>query len=689
MGLLSGKVALVTGAGGGLGRAYALLLAREGARVVVNDLGTDRHGEGEAAGRPADRVVGEIVEAGGEAVANYDSVADAEGAERMVEAAWEAFGGLDVVINNAGILRDKTLVKMEDSMWDAVMAVHLTGTFLVSRAAVRRMLKAGVKGRIINTSSYAGLKGNFGQTNYGAAKAGIAGFTRSLALETRRGGITVNAIAPIAKTRMTEDIDLVPDQYGPEDIAPLVVWLVSDEAADVTGRVFGAHGAHYFEYVVETTPGVERAEAWEVSEVGARFGEITARASAGGEEGGGEARALIEALPGVFDSEKGAKWKATIAFEIGGAGTYGVKVEGGAATFVDGPPEGASGKVEFDGAQTLLDLATGKLNPQKAFMSGKISTNNMDVLMKVAQFFDLEAAGRAVMGEGGDAVEAAPSGDDDREGPNRSALGKVFKPSARFVEPEMIVAYAEAVDDRQEGYLNAEVAPPLFAVQPMFDSLLAAMKDEELDADLLRLVHGEQEMIFHDVLRPWDLLTPRSEIASIEEKSSGWLIDVHQRLFRDGELVVEAHSGLFVRRAGGSKGSKGSKGAPEEPVRGELVAEETQVVADDQPRRYAEASGDHNPIHLDKSVAEAAGLPNVILHGLCTMAFAARAVVNGPLEGRVEDLGRIAVRFARPVLPGAELTTRVWATDEEGAFEFETVDEAGRSVLTRGEARKR
>ena len=272
MGLLDDKIAIVTGAGGGLGRAHARRLAEEGASVVVNDLGTSVHGD-ETGEDLADQVVAKIREAGGEAVANKQSVADPEGAESIVETALEAFGGLDIVVNNAGILRDKTLVKMTDEMWDAVMSVHLDGTFYVTRAAMRFFQEQDREsgGRIVNTTSFAGLKGNFGQTNYGAAKAGITGLTRVVALEGERYGVTANAIAPLATTRMTEGIEAIPDEFDPEEISPLVAWLASDEAEDVTGRIFGAHGSHYFEYQMQTTPGVERDEGWAPEEVGEHF----------------------------------------------------------------------------------------------------------------------------------------------------------------------------------------------------------------------------------------------------------------------------------------------------------------------------------------------------------------------------------------------------------------------------------
>ena len=680
-----GKIALVTGAGGGLGKEYALELARRGAKVVVNDLGVDRHGEGEGT-KMADQVVDEITGAGGEAVADYGSVSDPQEAKAMVDTAFDEFGGLDIVINNAGILRDKTLVKMEEDMWDAVMAVHLKGTYLVTQHAVRRMTKEGIEGRIVNTTSYAGLKGNFGQTNYGAAKAGIAGFTRSLALEGQKYKVEANCIAPIAKTRMTEDIDMVPEQYGPKDVVPLVLWLCSDEAAGVTGRVFGAHGHHFFEYNVETTPGVEPEERWTVEQVGERFDEIAEKATSGdGGEGGGQVRELFSLLPEVFNADKAGGWTASIAFVVEGTGTFGVVVEDGSATFVDGAPDSPDGEVTFDSAETILDLAAGNLSPEKAFMGGKISADNMSVLMKFGDYFDLEEAGKMAAGKIEDDGDDG-AGADTGPGPNPEAVGNKFKPSARFVKPEEMVAYAKAVDDENSRYLGDEpqLGAPLLAVCPMFEALEDALADKQLDADLLNLVHGQQEMVFHDVLRPWDLVAPRSEIASIEEKSSGWLVDVDQRLMRDGELVAEATSGLFIRNPEAEK--KGSSsGDDESKDRDEPVYTEEQTVAEDQPTRYAKASGDMNPIHTDPEVAKAAGLPDVILHGLCTMAFAARALVDGVLDGEVEKLERIKVRFAKPVFPGDELTTRIWEGGESD-WEFDMVNGDGEQVLTMGEA---
>jgi NAD(P)-dependent dehydrogenase (short-subunit alcohol dehydrogenase family) len=242
----------VTGAGRGIGREHALSLASQGAKVVVNDLGGNIDGSGGDLS-PAEQVVQEIKGMGGEAVANGDSVSDWAGAERLINTAIETFGDLNIVVNNAGILRDRMLFSMSEAEWDAVINVHLKGTFAPSRFACvywREQSKAGkpVSGRIINTTSVSGIYGNPGQTNYGAAKAGIASFTNIAALEMARYGVTVNAVAPVALTRMTEGLGPAPEsdedreKRSPRWIAPIVTWLASDEAAEVTGRVFEASG---------------------------------------------------------------------------------------------------------------------------------------------------------------------------------------------------------------------------------------------------------------------------------------------------------------------------------------------------------------------------------------------------------------------------------------------------------------
>lgn len=250
--LCEDRVVIVTGSGRGIGREHALSLAKHGARVVVNDLGGSTDGVG-ADASPAQQVVAEIEAMGGQAVANGDSVSSFEGAQRLVNTAIEHFGTLDVVVNNAGILRDRMLANMTEEEWDAVINVHLKGTFAPAHWAAaywRDQSKAGkpVSGRIINTTSVSGIYGNPGQTNYGAAKAGIAAFTQIASLELARYGVTVNAVAPVALTRMTEGLGPAPEtdeereMRSPKWIAPIVTWLASEESSKVTGRVFEASG---------------------------------------------------------------------------------------------------------------------------------------------------------------------------------------------------------------------------------------------------------------------------------------------------------------------------------------------------------------------------------------------------------------------------------------------------------------
>ena len=288
--ICDGRVAIVTGGGRGIGRAHALELARQGASVVVNDLGGSSDGSGSDAGA-AQAVVDEITALGGRAVASAHDVSEWEAAEEMIQLAIDSFGTLDVLINNAGILRDRTLASMTIEEWDAVIKVHLRGTFAPSHfAAVYWRQKAKESGpvdaRIINTSSASGLYGNFGQTNYGAAKAGIAGFTLIAAKELAKSGVTVNAIAPVAITRMTEP--LIPEEdrarrraiSSPETISPLVVWLASPESAAITGRVFGV-GKGRIELCESWRVGAEvyKDGLWEASEIGKIMPDLLERAA--------------------------------------------------------------------------------------------------------------------------------------------------------------------------------------------------------------------------------------------------------------------------------------------------------------------------------------------------------------------------------------------------------------------------
>lgn len=281
MGLCQDRVVVVTGAGRGIGRAHALAFAAEGAKVVVNDLGATLTGESTSDG-PAAEVVAEIEAAGGQAVANTSDIADWAGAAELIGTALEAFGRLDVLVNNAGFLRDRMLVNLGEAEWDAVIRVHLKGHFAPMRHAAeywRGQSKAGVPvdARIINTSSGAGLMGSVGQGNYSAAKAGIAGLTLVAAAEFARYGVTVNAIAPAARTRMTEtafaETMAAPesgfDAMAPENISPLVVWLGGPESAGVTGRVFEVEGGKVsLADGWRHGPEVDKGDRWTPAELG-------------------------------------------------------------------------------------------------------------------------------------------------------------------------------------------------------------------------------------------------------------------------------------------------------------------------------------------------------------------------------------------------------------------------------------
>jgi NAD(P)-dependent dehydrogenase (short-subunit alcohol dehydrogenase family) len=276
---LQGKVAVITGAGRGIGREYALLFARQGARVVIADPGCSSDGSENSS--IAEDVASEIKQAGGEAVGCMTAVGTTAAADEIIAAATDTYGRVDVLVNNAGILRDRTILKMTDDEWDDVIRVHLTGSFTCLRAAARVMKQQGDGGRIINTSSTSGLLGNFGQANYGAAKAGIYALSRIAAWEMARDKITVNAIAPAAATRMLEsipgtDIESMREALDPKRIAPLVAFLATDAAAAITGMTFGVEGNEIFTYRMMTSHGTTRyqPDEWTIEAIGKSIEQI-------------------------------------------------------------------------------------------------------------------------------------------------------------------------------------------------------------------------------------------------------------------------------------------------------------------------------------------------------------------------------------------------------------------------------
>ncbi len=809
MGLLKDKVVLITGAGGGIGRAHALACAREGARIVVNDLGGSRDGSGHSDSM-ASAVVAEIKALGGDAVANHDSVTDPEGCARMVQAATDKWGRLDVVVNNAGILRDKTFAKLTDAEWDLVVAVHLTGTKNVTKAALEALSKQG--GAVINTTSYSGMIGNFGQSNYAAAKAGIYGLTRVLSMELRKAGITVNCVAPVAKTRMTEDISMVEADWTPDQISPIVVFLASELGKSVTGQVFGVQGQRIHLYEVKTNDGVEKAGTalWTAEEISEKLKDITRWeaapaqvAAAGGDD---IVSQVFSFFPAGFKAGAVPGWKSVIQWQVKGATNQTLTVDDAGAKAVSGLQGNPTCTVKVD-KDTLVAMFKGELDPTKAFMSGKASADNMGDLMKMAMAFDFKKVAAAFEAAGGSKPAAAAPTEDvvtqvfsffpagfksgavpgwksviqwqvnggtdqtvviDDAGvkvssglqgtatctvkigkdnlvamfkgeldPQKAfmsgkasadnmgdlmkmamafdfkkvaaafeaatggksapaaapapaaeakpvAIGKRYEGGYWFVDRAEFEAYARATDDTNAAYFgDLAVAPPMYHVKPFITMMMKLATDPELQLDLLRLVHGEHDVRFHRVLRHGDLLQLRGELLSLEEKSSGRVVVFGLYGFVDGELAIEGTTTYFIR---GSKKAEGGEKKPAAPVEPPPAPDRVvaQQVSADQATRYAVASGDDNPIHVDPNTAKAAGLPGVILHGLCTMAFAQRDLINQFAGGDPSKLRRLGVRFAKPVFPGSPLTLKVWQDGKQ--LQFVTENSEGQTVISNGRA---
>ena len=404
-----GRVAVITGAGGGLGRVYALELAKRGAKIVVNDFGGARDGAGEGSATPAQKVVEEIKAAGGEAVANYDNVATPEGGEKIVKAALDAYGTVDILINNAGILRDKSILKMEPETWKAVLDVHLHGAFHVTKPAFAVMKEKGY-GRIIMTTSAAGLYGNFGQTNYSSAKMGLVGFMNTLKLEGAKYDIKVNTVAPVAASRLMADIippDLL-EKMKPEFVAPLVLYLCS-EKCPVTGRIYNAGVGFYNRAAVMTSPGTvigdgkkvptveEVGAAWEriMSLKGAKeLGQLNdlmgdmlaafakkpepaapaAQAEAKAAGGGiASVKEVFEKMPSAFRPEKAAGVSVVFQYAISGAGggEWFAEVREGTCRVEAGKHAAPTCTLSIASGD-FLDLMNGKLPAMQAYTSGKL-----------------------------------------------------------------------------------------------------------------------------------------------------------------------------------------------------------------------------------------------------------------------------------------------------------------------------
>ncbi len=687
MGRLDNQVAIVTGAGGGIGRCHALALAAEGCRVVVNDLGGTRDGSGSTA-TMAESVVAEIVAGGGDAIANADSVTDIAGCDRMVADALARWGRVDIVDNNAGILRDRTFAKMTPADWDIVIDVHLSGTRNLCRAALDALKVRG--GAIVNTTSYSGLIGNFGQSNYAAAKAGIYGLTRVLALELKKAGVAVNCVAPVAKTRMTDDIGMIDEAWLPAQISPIVVFLATEAGRKMTGQVFGVQGQRIHLYEMKTNDGVEKAgtDLWTVDELVEAMPRITAWASTAPPPAAAEGEKdivtdVFSHFPAGFKKGAVPGWKACFHWVVSGATSQTLTVDESGATAQAGLHGSPTCTVTVD-RDTLVSMFKGELEPTKAFMTVKAKADAMGDLMKMAMAFDFGLVAKAYEGGSKPAAAAAPVAEAPvaAASPAPPPVGKRYDGGFWLVNRKEAAAYAAATDDMNPVYAEG-AAPPMYHVKPFFPLMMKLATDPALGLDLLRLVHGEHEMRFHRVLRHGEVLQLRGSLQSVEEKASGTVVRYGLLGFVDGAVATEGTTTYFVRAAKKVDAPK-APAAPEEPPPPPSWVVDQSVTLD-QATRYAAASGDDNPIHLDEATARQAGLPGVILHGLCTMALAQRDLVARACGGDPGRLAFIGVRFARPVLPGTTLQMQVWDRGN-GRLDFMTLGPDGKPVITGGRA---
>ncbi|MBF0396521.1 MAG: SDR family NAD(P)-dependent oxidoreductase [Desulfobacterales bacterium] len=409
--MFDGRVAIITGAGGGLGRVYALDLAKRGAKIVVNDFGGTRDGSGQGASGPADKVVEEIKALGGSAIANYDNVATIEGGKNIVKSAIDAFGKVDILINNAGILRDKSFIKMEKENWDSVLNVHLNGAYYVTQPAFAVMKENGY-GRIIMTTSAAGLFGNFGQTNYSAAKMGLLGLMNTLKIEGAKYNIKVNAIAPVAASRLTEDVfppDLLP-QVKPELVSPMVIYLCS-EKCPVNGNIYNAGMGAFSRASVVTGPGTvikkdsgyptvedivsnidrissikDAKEYWQLNDL---VGDIVtvfsapkteapkpkeqAKAEPTQKTGFDSVKSVFENMPKAFNADSAKGVDVVFQYVISGTsgGEWHCIVKDGTCTVKTGVHDKPTTILKI-GDANFLDMMNGKTTPMQAYTSGKL-----------------------------------------------------------------------------------------------------------------------------------------------------------------------------------------------------------------------------------------------------------------------------------------------------------------------------
>ena len=629
MGLFDGKIVIVTGAGGGIGREHALAFAREGAQVVVNDLGVARDGT-EAGKGMAQQVADEIVAMGGKAVADMHSVSEADGAGALVQTAVDSFGRLDVLVNNAGILRDRTIIKMSDEEWDLVQAVHLRGTFLCLRAACRVMIEQGEGGAIVNTSSTSGLFGNYGQGNYGAAKAGIAGLTRTAALEMTKHQIRVNALVPVALTRMTEDLAAGASAPGPEWIPPVVLYLSSDLATSVTGRIFGSEGGKIREYYYETTPGVDRADRpWTPQEIADSWKDVVRRSSGGADIGEGDLDALVlVGLPAGIDATKAQGWNARIHVElIDGDDGYTLSATNGRLTTRRGLHGKPTCVLTTDEA-TAYGVFRGELDGTQAYMTGKLKISNVGDMMAFTDTYDAQRAKEAQAAAGElveHSEELTPSG------LNAAAVGAELRGQASLVLPRVVEALSTP-------FANADSDVPLLTgcawTAPLVAQGLATLGEPEVTENV-RLCGLDVECV--QPIAMHDLLYPVLVVDGLETDSGGDLATFTSVVRRSGE-VVERHRWMGCLGAPELDNGTAPDGEP---------AWTTELKLDQhQAEQYAEAS---RALVGPDPVAPLAWLERIVRE------------LQGQQPVTADAISRLSVRFHEIPQPGAAVQLQLWS----------------------------
>ncbi|GCC24539.1 peroxisomal multifunctional enzyme type 2 [Chiloscyllium punctatum] len=571
-----GKVALVTGAGGGLGRTYALLFAERGASVVVNDLGGNIKGEGKSSSA-ADRVVEEIRAKGGKAVSNYDSV---EEGEKIVQTALDTYGRIDIVVNNAGILRDRSFARTSDLDWDLIHRVHLRGSFKVTRAAWNHM-KNQKYGRIIMTASSSGIYGNFGQANYSAAKLGLLGLSNTLAIEGQKYNIQCNTIAPTAGSRLTQTVlpqELV-DALKPEFVAPLVIWLCHEKCEE-NGSLF------------------EVGAGW----IGKLRWERTLGATVRQKDQQMTPEAVRDSWDQICDFENATKPKSN-----------------------------------KESISTLYEVLN-KLNTGRGVSANPTSGSK----------------------------QTSTSGINPAE-----AVGKKI-PFTEYtytnLEP-ILYALGVGMTTKDPDHLkflferNEEFSClPTFGVIPAQGFMNGALASiPGLNIDFTKVLHGEQYLEIYKPVPTSGTLKSEGIVADILDKGSGAVILLDVNTYNGKDLVCYNQFSIFVVGAGGFGGKRTSdkvkvtRNPPNRPPDAVM----SDVTSVNQAALYR-LNGDWNPLHIDPNFAAFGGFKKPILHGLCSMGFAARHVLKQYANNDVTKFKAIKVRFAKPVIPGQTLETEMW-----------------------------